>query len=340
MLEKPDLPDAKIVACLQGQYGLPVAHVAFLPLGADQQTAVYRAVAGDGTSYFCKLRRGGFDEIAVALPRCLHDQGIVHVIAPLPTRTGQLWTSLDGFKVVLYSFVEGHSGFEVGLSDRHWVEFGAALKRIHTRVLPPALVRRIPRETYAPQWREAVEAVLAHVEHGAFEDPVAAKLAVFLRARRCEIRDLVARAARLARVLQARSIECILCHSDTHAGNLLIDVHGALYIVDWDDPILAPKERDLMFVGGGLGGDGHTPQEEETLFYRGYGPTQVDPTALAYYRCERIVQDIAVFCERILSAREGERDRAQCLQYLRSSFLPNGVLELAYRSDQTWRASP
>ena len=310
MLEKPDLPDAKIVACLQGQYGLPVAHVAFLPLGADQQTAVYRAVAGDGTSYFCKLRRGGFDEIAVALPRCLHDQGIVHVIAPLPTRTGQLWTSLDGFKVVLYSFVEGHSGFEVGLSDRHWVEFGAALKRIHTRVLPPALVRRIPRETYAPQWREAVEAVLAHVEHGAFEDPVAAKLAVFLRARRCEIRDLVARAARLARVLQARSMECILCHSDIHAGNLLIDVHGALYIVDWDDPILAPKERDLMFVGGGLGGMGIRRRRRRPSFTGATAPRRSTPQrwrTIAASASSRISPSFASASSRPGKASEIER---------------------------------
>jgi len=63
----------------------------------------------------------------------------------------------------------------------------------------------------------------------------------------------------------------ILCHADIHAWNLLIDVNGRLYIVDWDTLIFAPKERDLMFVGAGLGGNGHSLQEEETLFYQGYG---------------------------------------------------------------------
>ena len=83
-----------------------------------------------------------------------------------------------------------------------------------------------------------------------------------------------------------------MCHSDIHAGNILIDANGALYIVDWDNPVLAPKERDLMFIGGGQEFAGHTAQEEETLFYRGYGQTQIDPIALAYYRYERIIQDI------------------------------------------------
>ena len=52
MLEKPDLQDEHIIACVQDAYGLCVAHVAFLPLGADRNTAVYRVVADDDTPTF------------------------------------------------------------------------------------------------------------------------------------------------------------------------------------------------------------------------------------------------------------------------------------------------
>jgi spectinomycin phosphotransferase len=334
MLEKPDLQDEKIIACLRDEYGLLVVQVAFLPLGADRNTAVYRVVADDETPYFLKLRGGTFDELAVALPKFLSDQGIVQIIAPLATKTGQLWAKLDAFKTILYPFVEGHNGYEVGLSDRHWVDFGTALKRIHTAAVPPALIRRIQQETYSPQWREIVKAFLARVEDDVVDDPVAVKLATFLKARRDEILDLVGRAERLAQALQAQSREFILCHSDIHAGNILIDANDAFYIVDWDDPILAPKERDLMSVGAGLMGAGHSSQEE-ALFYRGYGQTQVDPIALAYYRYERIIQDIAVFCEQIFLTNEGGADREQSFQYLTSNFLPNGVLEIAYKSDKS-----
>jgi spectinomycin phosphotransferase len=337
MLEKPDLQDEKIIACLQDEYGLLVVQVAFLPLGADRNTAVYRVVADDETPYFLKLRRGTFDELAVALPKFLSDQGIMQIIAPLATKTGQLWANLDAFKTILYPFVEGHNAYEVALSDRHWVDFGTALKRIHTAAVPPALIRRIQQETYSPRWREIVKTFLERVEDDAFDDPVAVKLAAFLKARRDEILDLVGRAERLAQALQAQSREFILCHSDIHAGNILIDANDAFYIVDWDDPILAPKERDLMFVGAGLMGAGHSPQEEETLFYRGYGQTQIDPIALAYYRYERIIQDIAIFCEQIFLTNEGGEDREQSFQYLTSNFLPNGVLEIAYKSDKTLR---
>lgn len=150
MLKKPDLQDDTIIACLLDEYGLNVVQVAFLPFGADQNTAVYRVVADDETPYFLKLRRGVFDETSVALPKFLSDQGIAQIIAPLTTKTGQLRAILGALKVILYPFVEGCNGYEVKLSDRHWSNFGTALKRIHTTVVPPALIRRIRRETYSP----------------------------------------------------------------------------------------------------------------------------------------------------------------------------------------------
>lgn len=335
MLEKPDLQDEEIIVCLQDDYGLPVAQVTFLPLGADVNTAVYRAAADDGRPYFVKLRWGSFDEIAVMLPRFLSDQGIPQIIAPLATRMGLLWASQSTFKVILYPFVAGRNGYEVDLSDHHWREFGAALKKIQSIEVPPALLSRIPQETYSPLWREMVRTFLERIEADSFDDPVAARSAAFLKSKRQETIDLVGRAEQLAQALQAQPAEFVVCHSDLHAGNFLVDSRGALYIVDWDSPIRAPKERDLMFAGGGLLGAWRTPLEEEALFYAGYGETQINPVALAYYRYERIVEDIAAFCQQLFLTNEGGEDREQSLHYLMSNYWPNHTIEIAYKSDKS-----
>ena len=333
MLEKPDIQDESIIACLVDEYGLNVVQVAFLPLGADRNTAVYRAVTDDATPYFVKLRLGDFEDSSVALAKYLRDQGIVQVVAPLATGTGQLWVILNAFKLILYPFIQGRNGYTAGLSDRHWSEFGTSLKAVHTAEVPPELIRRIRQETYSPQWRETAKAFLERAESDDFDDPISVKFAAFFKSRRDEIFDLVERTERLAQSLQARSLELIVCHSDIHAGNVLIDANDAFYIVDWDNPVLAPKERDLMFVGGGLMGDWHTPQEEESLFYQAYGQMQVDPVALAYYRCERIIQDIAEYGDQISAANEGGADRERSFRQLTSIFRPGGVLEIAHKSD-------
>jgi spectinomycin phosphotransferase len=334
MLEKPDLRDEKIIACLQEAYGLPILQVDFLPLGADRHTAVYRATAGDGSAYFLKLRNGAFSEAIVALPKFMRDQGITQVMAPLATQTSKLWAILDSYKLILYPYVEGRDGYEVPLSDRHWMDLGKAIKRIHTLAIPPGLSALISQEDYSSRWRAMVKAFVERVEHDHFNDPIAVELAGFIKAKHNEIGDLVERAERLARAVQKRSPAHVLCHSDLHAGNILIDAQGAFYIVDWDDPVFAPKERDLMFIGGGQGFSGHTLHEEQVLFYRGYGPTSIDRNALAYYRYERIVQDIALFCEHILDTVEGEADREQSLRYLKSNFLPDGSLAVAHRTEE------
>lgn len=106
MLEKPDLADERIAACLRDEYGLAVRDIAFLPLGADANTAVYR-VADDASTYFLKLRSGVFDATTVAVPRLLHEQGNPHIINPIDTRDGRLWTRLEEYAVTLFPLVAG-----------------------------------------------------------------------------------------------------------------------------------------------------------------------------------------------------------------------------------------
>jgi spectinomycin phosphotransferase len=341
MLERPDIQDQLIKSGVQDAYSLQVAQVTFLPLGADVNTAVYRLAAQDGTAYFLKLRKGVFYEITVAVPRFLNAQGIPAIIAPLQTRTGRLWAGLDDYVMILYPFIQGRNGYETALSHQHWIDLGAALKRVHAAQLPPALERLIPREAYSPLWRECARTFQAQIEQSSFDDPVAAKLALFMKVKQAEITHLVERAGQLGRALQARSPELVLCHCDIHLGNLLIGDSEAgsarsLYIVDWDNPMYAPKEHDLMFVGAGMG-CAWPGGREEALFYRGYNrgfcPAVVDQTALTYYRCERIVQDIAEFCKQLFFTPGGGEDREQSYRYFTGLFLPNHEVDTACRGD-------
>jgi spectinomycin phosphotransferase len=50
LLEKPDIQDGRVIDCLQDAYGMSIVQIEFLPLGADQNTALYRAVAETGAT--------------------------------------------------------------------------------------------------------------------------------------------------------------------------------------------------------------------------------------------------------------------------------------------------
>jgi spectinomycin phosphotransferase len=87
-----------------------------------------------------------------------------------------------------------------------------------------------------------------------------------------------------------------------------------------------------MFIGAGIWNSGLTADEEESLFYQGYTKTNINQDVIAYYRFERIIQDIGDYCEYIFLSDEGGEDRMQCFEHLQPVFLPNGAIERAYDS--------
>jgi spectinomycin phosphotransferase len=318
MLEKPNISDELLMARLQQEYELHVAELTFLPIGADARTAVYRVLTDHGTAYFLKLRKN-FDEAIVRVPQFLNENGIKETLVPFETKSKQGWADFGEYKMILYPFIEGKDGFEVELTDHHRQILGAAFKGIHTAKIPYELKKQIRKETFAPQWRDDMRFHQSQVRNKTFDDSTAEKLAVFIRSKQNEITHLVERAEKLASELQSKLPELVLCHSDIHGGNILISNKGELYIVDWDDPILAPKERDLMFIGGGIDKIWKS-EREEAVFYEGYGKTQINLSALAYYRYERIIEDLVVICEQLLLTNEGGADREQAYTWFTSNF--------------------
>ncbi|MGB0386602.1 MAG: phosphotransferase [Ardenticatenaceae bacterium] len=346
MLEKPNLQDNKIITALRDGYGIAVSEVDFLPLGNDSVAWVYRVCAADGTPYFLKVKKGAVYEPSLVVPRYLKDRGIEQVIAPLPTKSGQLWAKVADFTMILYPFLEGKMAAHKGMSDRQWVEFGTVLKKIHSTPLSAELLGLLPRESFKPKWgglvreRDAFLELQNMVKNSVYNTPYERELALFWKEQAQEISKIVARAETLGRMLQNRSsvgtfsAEWVLCHADIHQFNIMLDENDQIFIVDWDETLLAPKERDLMFVGGGVGGvqDG---AKEEALFFKGYGHTEIDWLALAYYRYEWVVQDMGDYAERVFLMQDiGEETKKDAVAGFVSFFEPGNVVEVAYRSEK------
>ncbi len=335
MLEPPSIPENALTACLHAEYGLKPAALTFLPLGADLSTSVYRADVSDGAAFFVKVRFGPFDPLAALVSTWLAQQGVAEIIAPLPTTSAQPFAVTPDFTMLVYPFIVGHDAYEGILTDEQWVAFGRAMRRIHDAPLPPHLAGRLPVEKYDPRWREQLRRALIELDSASAPDSAGLRLAEFMAERRAYVLDLVARTERLARTLGDAELPPVLCHTDLHPGNLLICPDGRFFIVDWDAPLLAPRERDLMYPGGAQGFPGRTPEEEEALFFEGYGPADVDLRAVAYYRLERVIEDLAIFCYQLLGASEGSAaDREQALGWAMSNFLPGHTLEIAERTSR------
>jgi len=332
LLEKPNIKDDLIISRLQADYGLRVAELTFLPLGADMGTVVYRVVSDDGTAYFLKLRKN-FNEVIVRVPLLLKEQGNAAILVPFETRSKQRWADFGEYKLILYPFVEGRNGFEMELTHQHWRTLGMALRQIHSAPIPSEINAHIQRETFSPQYRASVRSYQKLIEYKTFDDPIAAKLAEFMLSQRDEITRLVNRTESLAAELQSQPLELVISHGDLHGGNVLISDEDKLYIIDWDGPMLSQKEHDLMFIGAGLFPNDFNhaweAQQEEVPFYEGYGKTEINLSALAYYRYDRILNDFSAYCDQLLLTDEGGIDREPAFEAFISNFKPGSTIALA-----------
>ncbi|HRN77970.1 MAG TPA: aminoglycoside phosphotransferase family protein [Candidatus Dependentiae bacterium] len=333
MTEKQFLSNQRIIDCLNTDYGIEVAALTFIPLGADVNASVYKAQAHDNSTYFVKIKHSHHCDIGVMVQQMLHDSGIPQIIAPIKTKYGKSTHYIDDFTFIVYPFIQGLDGFNCALTNEQWVMLGKALRQIHEFQLPPFIKDKIRHETYSSKWCEAVRSIYTYIDtNPQVTDEIALNLLTLMQEHRETIQRLVDRAEQLGQQIQKKSLKFVLCHSDIHAGNVLIANDSSLYIVDWDQPIMAPKERDLMFIGGGVGNVWNDLHEEE-FFYEGYGKTEINKDILAYYRYERIVEDIAEYNQQLLLTTDDTKNRAEMYKQFVDMFMSQGVIDITFKTD-------
>lgn len=332
MRDDPRLENSRVSACLGANYGLRAAAITFLPVGYDPNAAVYRVKSDGGTALLLKVRFGPVYEPGLMVPRALIDRGIRNILAPLRTRSSEVWCRLDGYPdytVVLYPFIEGRDASVVGLSDEQWREFGVTLRAVHNSGLAETFAGQLRAETFALPSAALIRRISDLVATTGIERGSAARFAAFWSGNAERIHYLVARAEELGQRLQSKSFSQVLCHADIHAANILAGHDGRIHLIDWDGPLIGPRERDLIFVIGSCIARRVEPREE-TLFFDGYGKVEVDAEALAYFRYERIIEDLGEVGKSVLlDPRLSEQAKEEAIDIVESFFAPGGMVERA-----------
>lgn len=333
MLKKP-IQKHELIKFLKVHYAIEASSVQLLPLGADMDALTYKIdTESKSNSYFLKINYGNYEEISLAVIRLLHDANIKEIIFPIAAVDDQLLTKLNHFSMIIYPFIDGHNGFEQKLTKSQWIELGKTLKKIHTLSVPTSIQQQLRKEEFSPKWREMVRSLDLQIERHTSKDKVTTDFQNFYHLNQKAIDQLVNTAEELCKKIQADSnnYNYVLCHTDIHAGNILLTPNGSFYIIDWDNPMMAPKERDLMFIGGGVGNVWNSA-DEVAYFYQGYGKSNIDKTILLYYRHERIVEDIALYGQDILALNQNESAKLVSLKHFKSMFEPQGVIDIAFSS--------
>jgi spectinomycin phosphotransferase len=234
--------------------------------------------------------------------------------------------------MTLYPFIEGDTSW-TGMTDEQWKKVGASFQRIHYVKLPSAGFESLQKETFDPadyaRWIHTFE-----TQHAQAQDEASASqraLRSSWMTHQPTIHTALAILEALGNLLQKRNLPYVICHADLHPANLLRDRRGQVFVIDWDEVMLAPKERDFIFIKS-------SPSDSETLpgtpaFFQGYGQTEIDWIALTYYRYERVIQDVIAYAQEAFFRDDlAEESRVESAQYFDGILAGNGEIDAASKA--------
>ncbi|MFI7430029.1 phosphotransferase enzyme family protein [Micromonospora sp. NPDC049836] len=322
--------DERLAARVAAEFGLRLVSSAPVDLGADPAARTWRATTADGHAYAVKLTGGGTPAGSV-VAALLAERGVPGVPAPLTTRDGRLDAVHDGRRLTVVPWVSDEPAPDGDLRAAHWRGYGALLAAVHAVPVTGELAG-LPREDHS---HAAVGAAVRETDRrlravdGATADRWTGEVVAHWRAAGADLDRLLAAVDRLGAELRARPAELVVCHGDPHLGNLLLGADGQVWLIDWDDAVLAPRERDLMFVLEGGPAFAPRGRVDEASFRAGYGPVTPDPLRLAYHLGVRALDDMWSWSAEAADPGRPEADRVRALRILAGLRSPSGLLTLA-----------
>jgi len=307
-------------------------------VGADARAQLFRGETPDGPAYAVKTSTGPQPGLAVA--DVLARRGVPGVPGPVRTRDGSLAARHATHLLSVVPWVGDRRGLDHGLDLHQWHALGSLLGEVHrTEPGDSALVGLPPAGHDAGTLVSAARSLGGRIAAGDPADLHVRALAGLwadggaerLRA----VADLAEASGRDEPAWEDAPI--VVCHADPHLGNVLLDDAGEVWLVDWDDAVLAAPECDLMFAVGGVLA---TPSAaEHQAFAQGYGSVEVHPTRLRFHQAARALHDFVDFAHDVLATDRLTGDhRAWALEVLAGQLSRDGLVAYALgeRRDSQW----
>lgn len=321
MRTEPAIPLKQIRQYINEYYHTHIDTLEFLPIGEGAW-----CFHGKGDlDLFIRLVKDPPAKETLYLSQFLHDQGLP-VVSVLPDKSGEFISNIGKGGIIVYPFIHGTSLMKSSVLETDVSHFrkkiGTIIARLHRLNLGDNVRLHLPTEDFSKFQAESV-AILQIVkqEH---HDPLLKDFSHFLCLWQKELENLLRVTRKLARHLRSHKLDYVLCHGDIHEDNVLVSREGQLFIIDWDNMILAPRERDLMFFYG-------TGLVDYLEGYRRHEVNyQIHQTLVDYYVLEWALQEIVDYGTRLSDTRFDTSGRLDAWKQFQGLFEPGEDVDRAF----------
>jgi len=150
------------------------------------------------------------------------------------------------FQIALFDWISGRTAEEHKLTDTQLERLGELLAKIHQS---KTIIGEYPvRENFTIPFKNRFLAICDSMSKiSGNSTKYRTRLKLFLGPHGQEFMQELETLEKLQRKVKTKNLEYVNCHGEPSPGNILSSDNGEIHLLDWDDPIFAPKEKDLLF---------------------------------------------------------------------------------------------
>jgi spectinomycin phosphotransferase len=246
ILTESQIDRSSVKKVIQEEFGISITSMT--PVPKVEITRAYSIEGVDHKRFFLKIYPD--DSIPDSAFTFAHDlfykAGIANVVCPTRAKSGPLRIRIGESYVALYNFIAGKTAEESRFNDSQFEKLGELLAKIHrsNKLLGEYSVKGNFEISFETKFL-AVFGELDRLTKDSTE--YRKKVRLFLDPYRERFMEELATLRELQSKVRQMDLEFVNCHGEPSPGNVLISDVSEVCLLDWDEPILAPKEKDLLF---------------------------------------------------------------------------------------------
>lgn len=291
MLTEPNIDQNTIKAKIEKNYGIKVTKLTHVIAGEASWS--YKVQTQNNEMLFFKIH-ANLTEYKVRFDltyKLFNNCGIKNITHPIKNKEGGLVVFLDKYPAALFDFISGHNASENELNDDQCFALGKLLGQIHKAkdIIGEFSIKEDFKYGNTDRLLKSIESAEIFLKDDSKYKRDVAEL--FIK-NKGKINTRLEELQELGDRLRKEQIDFVICHGEPHRWNTMADKSGEVFLIDWDDSLFAPKEKDLTVIKG---------EEAKLNGYRSVvGEFELNQEVIHYYDIEWNISEIDAWSSQIL----------------------------------------
>jgi len=315
---------SKLIEFINTRYNINATNLIFIPKG--EVGYCYIVNCNNDQKFFLKIFGGSRlanintqnINFALNVAEILHDKkDIKNISYPVRTIDNYLVSKFNNTKVVLYNFIEGENFDNKNLTEDIVVQLAELLATLHKKTKGLKTSDAVYENFNIDFKDDLLKSIHFLKDKDKLDTHYKKQLAQLILPFKNKIMKALSKLEDLSKDLNkdVNKNNFVLVHRDPVGANLIIDKHGQINLIDWDDPILGPIEHDVWFYL-----EGH---QSFLPAYKKINNVDIDIRIIEFNIYKRLLADITDWVYRISFEQQNDEQNQSDLTELKKDCLDN-----------------